>query len=556
MCTMLIRFKLLLSELSQTHQASARTKQLHAYITRTHLFLDPFFATKIVRLYAGNGDLQSARHLFDKSPQRSVFLWNSMIRAYAQAHKFEDALSLYRNMLRNGGTQPDNFTAACILRAFHENFDEDGLRIVHGEVIVSGLEMDSVTCSALVTAYSKLGLVGEAIKVFYGMLAPDLVLWNVMISGYCYAGFWNKGLQLFREMRQNGEQPDGYTFIGLISGLLDSSLLGIGQGIHGMCLKSGFDCHAHLSSALVTMYSRFKIMNSAYAVFTNLYQPDFVTWSSLITGYVQCGDYEKALTHCRNLNAQGKKLDPILIASLLVAAARSANILAGTQIHGYVVRHGLQSDVMVSSSLIDMYSKCGFLTLGIQLFRSISNHSITSYNTVISCYGLHGLASQAFKLFEEILKNGLQPDESTFSALLCACCHAGLVTHGREIFRTMQDEFRIQPRTEHCVHYVKILGMAGYLDEAYNFIWSLGQPVVDSGIWGALLSCCDANGDSELAEVVAQHLLGNEPRNGAYRVMLSNVYASDGKWEDVRQLRDGMSNAGVIKNPALSMVAV
>ncbi|CAN0892495.1 Putative pentatricopeptide repeat-containing protein At1g64310 [Linum grandiflorum] len=453
-------------------------------------------------------------------------------------------------------TQPDNFTHACVLRACHENFDADGLRIVHGEVIVSGFGLDSVTCSALVTGYSRIGLVGEASKVFCRMVDPDLVLWNAMISGYCYEGFWDKGLHLFNEMRRNGEQrPDGYTFVGLISGFLDSNLLRVGQGIHGLCLKSGFEGHGHVSSSLVTLYSRFKFMNSANSVFSNLHQPDFITWSSLITGYLQSGEYEKAVIHCRKLHAEGKKLDHILIASLLVAAARSADIGLGAQIHGYAVRHGLESDVMVSSSLMDVYSKCGFLGLGIQLFRSITNVNITSYNTAISSLGLNGLASEAFQLFEEALKNGLEPDESTFSALLCTCCHAGDVNHGQEIFRRMQDEFCIRARTEHCVHYVKLLGMTGYLDEAYNFVVSLEQPV-DSGIWGALLSCCDSYGDSELAEVIARHLFSKEPKNGAYRVMLSNMYASGGKWEDRRQMRNGMAVVGVSKTPALSMITV
>ncbi|CAN1235803.1 Putative pentatricopeptide repeat-containing protein At1g64310 [Linum perenne] len=552
---MILRFNRLLSELSQTHQSSSRTKQLHAFITRTHLFLDPFFATKLVRLHARNGNLRYARQLFDKSPQRSVYLWNSIIRAYAQAHMFGDAFHLYRRMIR-AETQPDCFTYACILRACRESFDADGLRIVHGELVVSGFGFDSVACSALVTGYSKVGLVGEARKVFNGLVAPDLVIWNAMISGFCYEGFWNEGLQLFNEMRRNGdEKPDGYSFVGLIWGFLDSNLLGIGQGIHGLCLKSGVEGHDHVSSSLVTMYSRFKFMNSAHGVFSSLHQPDFVTCSSLITGYLQSGEYEKGAVQCRKLISEGKKLDHILVASLLVAAARAADIGLGTQIHGYVVRQGLESDVMVSSSLIDVYSKCGFVGLGIQLFRSITNVNITSYNTAISSLGLNGLASQAFELFEEASRNGLEPDESTFSALLCTCCHAGLVNHGREIFKRMQDEFHIGVRTEHCVHYVKLLGMAGFLGEAYKFILSLGQPV-DSGIWGALLSCCDAYGDSELAEVIAQHLFSNEQRNGAYRVMMSNMYASDGKWEDVRQMRDVMTNAGVNKTPALSMVAV
>lgn len=117
----------------------------------------------------------------------------------------------------------------------------------------------------------------------------------------------------------------------------------------------------------------------------------------------------------------------------------------------------------------------------------------------------------------------------------------------------MVDEFCFPPKTEHYVHIVKLLGMAGQLKEAYNFILSLTQPV-DSGIWGALLSCCDNHGSSELAEIVSQHLFDNEPRKGSYRVMLSNIYASDGRWDDVKKMRDDIDNSGVRKIPGVSFI--
>ncbi|KAJ6688224.1 hypothetical protein OIU74_016857 [Salix koriyanagi] len=376
---------------------------------------------------------------------------------------------------------PDNYTYACLIRACCESFYFAGLRIVHGSVIISGLGLDSVTCSALVTGYSKMGLVGEASKVFCGVFKPDLVLWNAMISGCGYCGFGDKGLLFFNEMRDNGnKKPDGYTFVALISGLANSSSLELGQGIHGLCLKSGFDCNDHVGSSLVSMYSRFSYINLAYGVFRSLCQPDLVTWSALITGFSQAGEYDKALLFYRNLNLTGKRPDSVLIASTLVATAQLSSVWSGAQIHGYIVRYGFESHVMVSSALIDMYSKCGFVGLGLRVFENMPNRNIVSYNSIISGLGLHGLASQAFDMFTE-------------------------------------------------------------------------QPV-DSGIWGALLSCCDAHGDSELAEIVAQQLFDGEPKKGAYRVMLSNIYAGDGKWVDVEKMRDYITTAGAEKMPGLSRI--
>ncbi|KAF7124748.1 hypothetical protein RHSIM_Rhsim12G0166900 [Rhododendron simsii] len=536
---MCIQFRSLLLELSRLHQTLSKTQQLHALITKTHLSHDPFYATRIIRFYAINHDLFSARNLFDETPHRSVYLWNSIIRAYATAHKFTDAFSLFKQMLCSE-TKPDNFTFACILRGCAENSDVLGLRLVHGGVVVSSLGLDHIVSSALVAGYSKLGFVDEARLVFNCIGDPDLVLWNSMVSGYGFCGYWDKGIELFSLMRSEGKKPDGYTLVGLISSLVDPSLLEIGQGVHGFCLKLGFDSIAHIGSVLVSMYSRCKCLDSALQVFGSLSQPDLVTWSALITGFAQSGNSEKSLMFFKKMSAEGKKADPILLASLLAATAQLAIVGPGSELHCYVLRHGFESEIMVSSALIDMYSKCGFLRLGTKVFDSILERNTVSYNSVISGLGLHGLASEAFEIFKEMLEKGVEPGESTFSALLCACCHSGLAKEGREYFRRMKDEFGISPRIEHYVYLIKLLGMAGELEEAYSFIQSLPEPV-DSGVWGALLSCCDALGNSELAEVIAHKLIEDKPEESRYRVMLSNVYAGDGRWDEAKKLRDGMN---------------
>lgn len=545
-------FNILASELSKRYLTLLRIKELHALIIKTHLACDPFYATRIVRLYSINGRLDCARHVFDKTPIRSVYLWNSIIRAYAKAHKFRDVFSLFFAMF---GTQtmPDNFTYSCIIKACSDSFHRERLKLIHGRVLVSGFGLDPICCSALVTAYSNLDLIEEANKVFDGMSHPDLVLWNSIISGFGCCGFWNQGLLLFSRMRNLGEHPDGYTVVGVASGIAEPRLLNTGKGIHGFCLKCSFDSNEHVASALVSMYSRCNCMDSAHLVFSSLLQPDLVTWSALITGYSQSGEFGKALFLFQKLNMQGKKPDSILIASILAAAAQLANISPGIEIHGYVLRHGIQSDEMVSSSLIDMYSKCGYLSLGIRIFHNMSRKSIIPYNSVIWGIGLNGLASKALEMFQELLYIGLVPNESTFSALLCACCHAGLSSVGKEIFRRMKDEFCIKYRTEHYVYIVKLLGMTGELEEAYNLVLSLPKPV-DSGIWGALLSCCDACGNFELAETVSQQLLENNPEKTVYKVMLSNIYAGEGRWDDVKKLRDTMIEKERGKLPGLSWI--
>ncbi|XP_023752325.1 putative pentatricopeptide repeat-containing protein At1g64310 isoform X1 [Lactuca sativa] len=504
--------------------------------------------------YAINNDLTSACNLFDETPNRTVYLWNSIIRAYAQTHSFLDAFSLFKQMLASE-TKPDNFTFACILRACSEKLDLEALKLVHGQVIVSDLGSDSITASALVSAYSKLGLVDDARMVFDGLNRHDLVLHNTMITGYGSCGYWEKALNLFIIMRRIGYQPDGYTVVGLLSGLTCSSLLEIGQGIHGYCLRSGFDSNTHISSVLVSMYTRCGCMNSAYKVFSGLSHPDLVTWSALISGFSQSGEYHNALIYFRKLNSCGKKPDSVLISILLAVTSQLVTLAPGVELHGYAIRHNLHSEVMVSSALIDMYSKCGFLDLALKVFDEMPKRNIVSYNSVIASFGLYGLASEAFEVFHEVLERGLKPDESTFTALLSACSHGGLLKEGRDVFRRMRDDFSIEANTEHYVHFVKLVGMAGELDEAYEVVNSLGEHV-DSGIWGALLSCCDAHNDLKMAEIVSQRLLECKQERISYKVMVSNMLAGNGRWDDVKKLRDELDGVGNRKVCGVSWIEV
>ncbi|KAI3896255.1 hypothetical protein MKX03_032753 [Papaver bracteatum] len=499
----------LLHELTQSRQTLSVSKQLHALIARLNLSSDPFLATKITRLCSINHDLHSARKLFDETPDRSVYLWNSMIRAYAQEHKFKDAFYLFTHM-RCSGTPPDYYTYACIIRACTERTDSFGLRISHGGVIVSGLEFDSVTSSALVSGYSKLGLVDIAHTVFDGICEPDLVLWNSMIAGYGYGRPWCESLKLFSETSIT-RTPDApaVSFVPSLSG-------------NSLFMFEKWDSNSHVASSIVSMYSRCNCLDSAYKTFSGLPDPDIVQWSSLITGLSQTSNSEEALFLFREM--------------ILEDSSKLAMVEPGRQIHSFVFRHGFESDVKVTSSLIDMYTKCGAPTFGVRVFEIMHERNVVKYNSIISGLGSNGLISEAsFLVFLEMVEKGFKPDLSTFSALLSNCSYGGLlhmntVIYFQQFFRRMEEDFGVTPRIEHYVY------------EAYDLIKKMKVPP-NSGVLGALLSCCVVHGISEI-----------DPNKTAYKVMLSNIYVANEKWDEVKKVRDEISVSGLRKTPGISCI--
>ncbi|CAJ2644498.1 unnamed protein product [Trifolium pratense] len=408
-----------------------------------------------------------------------------MIRAFAKTRRFRDAIYMFRTMFHfQADIRPDNYTYACVIRACSNNFDFRMLRLVHGSSLSAGLGLNPICCSALVGAYSKLGFVHEVCRVFNGIAEPDLVLWNSLILAYV-CSMWDIRIQMFSSMRHYGR-----------------SLMG---------------------SLLVSLYLRCMCMDSAYRVFCCIFNPDLVTWSALIAGYSQCGEYQKVLLYFRKLNMDSKRRDSVLIATVLASIAQTAIVVPGCEVHGYVLRHGLESHVKVSSALIDMYSKCGFLHLGTCVFKIMPERNIISYNSVI-------LAKACMDVLPRLSR-----------------C---LMRYWREDWYLMKQHYLLSP--EHYVYMVKLLGSAGGLEEAYNLTQSLPEPV-DKAILGALLSCCDSYGNSELAETVAPQIFKSNPSDNVYKVMFSNIYAGDGRWDDAKKLRDKMIR-GQKKIPGISWI--
>lgn len=138
------------------------------------------------------------------------------------------------------------------------------------------------------------------------------------------------------------------------------------------------------------------------------------------------------------------------------------------------------------------------------------------------------------------------PDAITFVAALLACTHGGKISKGKELFEQMKTKFKIVPKLEHYGCMVDLLGRAGKLHEAYNFIQNM--PIKpDSVIWGTLLGACSFHRDVEIAEKAANALFQLEPWNPGNYVILSNIYASKNNWDGVGRMRKMMKGSHILK---------
>lgn len=368
-----------------------------------------------------------------------------------------------------------------------------------------------------------------------------------------------KGLELFRLMNQRGLHPDQFSYVaayGICTSLED---LKTGQGLHCQTIKLGLDRSAFVGNVILTMYSRCGSMDELERVFQSITERDAITCTTYIVACSHCGEHAKGLMVYREMevmeNAFGIRPDDFALSSALSACAELASIHYGRQIHSRLIRTRIDLDVGVNNAIINMYAKCGCITYANHAFEHLLNRNLVSWNTMIIGLGNHGYGKSAVEIFEQMKTAGVKPDSVTFIGLLTACSHAGLVDEGLAYYNSMKEVHSISPKIEHVSCLVDMLGRAGRLEEAEVYV-KASRFENDLVIWGSLLSSCWLHRDVVVGERVARKMLELQPSTSSPYVLLSNLYASDGRWDGVAEARRLLKGSGVKKEPGHSLIEI
>lgn len=306
-------------------------------------------------------------------------------------------------------------------------------------------------------------------------------------------------------------------------------------------------------TTLMTGYSQCGLVDEAFLVFESMPERNSVSWNAMIASYVQSNRFHETFALFRRMQAEKWELDKYLAASMLAACTGLGALEQGEWIHGYIKKSGIELDSKLATTIIDMYCKCGCLEKAFEVFNELPHKGISSWNCMIGGLAMHGKGDAAIRLFKEMQREGVAPDSITFVNLLSACAHSGLVEEGRHSFRSMIEVHGIEPRSEHFGCMVDLLGRAGMLEEAKKLIDEM--PISpDAGVLGALVGACKIHGDFELGERIGKKVIELEPNNSGRYVLLANLYAKAGRWEDVGKTRKLMNDRRVKKAPGFSMI--
>ncbi|KAI5406418.1 pentatricopeptide repeat-containing protein At4g14050, mitochondrial [Lathyrus oleraceus] len=458
---------------------------------------------------------------------------------------------------------------------------------LHAQIIKSGFNQHDPFPKTLIDSYGKCGLLQDALKLFDSLPHRDHVAWATVLSACNLSNLPYKALSISRSILNEGLQPDHFVFSSLIKACanLGDGYIKQGKQLHARFLLSPYSEDDVVKSSLVDMYAKFELPDYGRAVFDSIFTLNSISWTAMISGYarsgrkvealrlfrqspfknlyawtalisglVQSGNATDALYLFVEMRGEGVSIaDPLVLSSVVGACANSAVWELGKQMHCVVITLGYESCLFISNALVDMYAKCSDLVAAKYIFCEMRRKDVVSWTSIIVGTAQHGLAEEALALYDDMVLAGVKPNEVTFVGLIYACSHVGLVSKGRALFKSMIGDFGIRPSLQHYTCLLDLFSRSGYLDEAENLIRTMPfKP--DEPTWAALLSACKQHGNINMAVRIADSLLDLKPEDPSSYILLSNVYAGAGMWENVSKVRKLMVVKEVRKEPGYSSI--
>ncbi|XP_027341723.1 pentatricopeptide repeat-containing protein At1g11290, chloroplastic-like [Abrus precatorius] len=529
-----------------------RGREIHGQMIINGFESNLFAMTAVMNLYAKCRQIEDAYKMFERMPKKDLVSWNTLVAGYAQNGFARRAVQLVLQM-QEAGQKPDSITLVSVLPAVADVKALRNGRSIHGYAFRLGLEFLVNVATALLDMYFKCGSVRTARLVFNGMSSKNVVSWNTMIDGYAQNGESEEAFATFLKMLDEGVEPTNVSMMAALHACANLGDIERGRFVHKLLDKQKLSFDVSAMNSLISMYSKCKRVDIAASVFNNLTKKTIVTWNAMILGYAQNGCVNEALNLFCMMKSQDIKPDSFTLVSVATALADLSVTRQAKWIHGLAVRTLMDKNVFVATALVDMYAKCGAVQTARKLFDMMQERHVITWNAMIDGYGTHGLGKEALYLFNEMQKSTIKPNGITFLSVISACSHSGLVEEGLYYFETMKKIYGLEPAMDHYGAIVDLLGRAGKLDDAWNFIQ---QMPIKPGITvlGAMLGACKIHKNVELGEKAADKLFELDPDDGGYHVLLANIYASASMWDKVAKVRAAMEKNRIQKTPGCSLV--
>ncbi|KAG6395841.1 hypothetical protein SASPL_141970 [Salvia splendens] len=530
-------------------------KTIQAQIFRTYQFSNTFLVNRLIELYSKCGHTQAGRRLFDKMPHRNIFSYHAILDSYCKLNDVGNAFEVFDQMPGRNAVSWN-----LIISMLSRNGLEDkalagyyAMRECHGIATKLGLNANLYVGNALLGMYMKCVSIEDAVMVFGDLPEHNEVSFTAMMEGLVGADRVDEAFDMFRLMHR--ERIIDCVSLSSVLSVCSKCEFGVdddgnegkrhvmhGAQIHGLLVKVGFLGDLHWNNSLLNMYAKLGCMDCAEILFNSLSQVSVVSWNVMIAGYAKGYHLQRVIECMERMQSCGVEPDEVTCVNMLAACLRSGDI-----------------------------------ETGLRIFNGMSVPSLASWNAMLSGYSQNGYHREAVMLFSEMQFRKARPDRTTFAIILSSCAsmglleggkqihsalwkaelsmdfHSGLVDTGLKVFKSMQQEYDVEPLSDHYTCIVDTLGRAGRFNEVKEIIEKM--PYKDDPIvWEVLLSSCRVHGNVNLARMAADELFRLDSGNSAPYSLLANMYSSLDRWDDVKDVRDIMGRQQVSKEPGYSWV--
>lgn len=506
-------------------------KEIHAQVSRCGFDKHVIVQTALLSAYCKCGSIADARKVFDEMETRDTVAWNAMLGGYIQMGIGSESLKLFIQMQKEG-LKADKFTFAHIINACTNlGAAEQGTK-VHMLVKKTEYEKDEFVGAALTSMYIKRGDLQSAVEVFSKLESRDVITWNTIISAFVRRGQYEEALKFFHQMQQEGAAADTVTLCSVITACSKLMTLERGREIHSRIKETEYESHLYVGTGLVSMYCKCGSLSEAREVFDRMPLKNVVTWSALIGGSVQHGEPEQAILLYKQMQEAGVEPNEVTLASILNACTILSNLEEAKKVHALINKKGIELDTFVGTALVCVYSKCGDLEDAREAFVQMSGHSsVVCWTALINGYARAGRAKEALRLFWQMQREGVRPNEVTFTSVLNVCFRPSALEDGRRIhthIMTNGYESDLFVATALLTMYSK----CGSIEDARQVYDRM--PVHNVVSWTAMIGAYAYNGlDDEALNLYKQMLSSPVKPN---KVTFINVLSACG---NLRALEDG-----------------
>lgn len=480
------------------------TKILHAHLLREAVLQSNIFlANSLLDWYCKSGHMVHALNLFDSISHPNVFSWNIMISGYNQNFLFLYSWEIYSRM-HSSGFEPNEITYGTVLSAC------TGLRApIFGKQVYSlatknGFFSNGFVRAGMIDLFAKTCSFDDALRVFHDVSCQNVVCWNAIISGAVKNEEYLIALDIFRQMCCRNLLPNSYSFSSVLTACATLQDVETGRGVQAWVIKCDAE-DVFVGTTLVDLYVKCGKMDDAVKKFTQMPSRNVVSWTALISGFVQKNDSISALKIFKEMRKMGVEINNFTLTTVIAACAQPNMIEESIQIHCFILKAGFNLDSAVGAALINMYSKVGAVNLSETMFKEVENlQDHGTWAAMASSFAQNQNSEGAIQLFQKMLQKSLRPDKFCTSSVLSiiGCLYLGIQVHcytlktGMALFNSVGCSL------------LTMYSKCGNLEDSYRVFREI--PEKDNVSWASMIAGFAEHGFADQALKLLREMLSEE----------------------------------------------